>query len=134
MLFRSCTQAGWKVSVQDRGYYLFDMPQRFALRPDLVIDLNDGRKIILDTKWKRLSESARGNHGIKQEDMYQMYAYAKKYKTDEVWLLCPLQERGASQEEISYQSEDGVRVRVCLVDVEHIQESLKKLLQQIRTS
>ncbi len=131
---RVCTQAGWEVSVQDRGYYLFDTPQRFALRPDLVIDLNDGRKIILDTKWKRLSESARGNHGIKQEDMYQMYAYAKKYKTDEVWLLCPLQERGASQEEISYQSEDGVRVRVCLVDVEHIQESLKKLLQQIRTS
>lgn len=130
---RVCTQVGWEVSAQDRGYYLFDTPQKFALRPDLVVNCRDGRRIILDTKWKRLTDSARGNYGIKQEDMYQMYAYAKKYNTSEVWLLYPMQE-GIQKHKISYQSEDGVIVRIYLVDVAHIEESLKQLLGYLKSA
>lgn len=58
-LKKRLNQAGWKVSVQDKGYYLFDTlngehHQRFALRPDLVITRPDESMIILDTKWKKL--------------------------------------------------------------------------------
>ena len=34
----------------------------------------------MDTKWKRLSGSLKNNYGISQADMYQMYAYQKKYE------------------------------------------------------
>lgn len=44
----------WDISTQDKGYYLFDSPRQFALRPDIVITRANGSRIILDTKWKRL--------------------------------------------------------------------------------
>lgn len=125
---RKFSQAGWEVSIQDTGYYLFDTPQKFALRPDLVIEGKDGRTIIMDTKWKRLNATRR-NYGIAQGDMYQMYAYAKKYRANEVWLLYPLEDELKETEPISYQSDDGVRVSVYFVDVAHIQESLEELLK-----
>ena len=73
---------GWEVSVQDRGYYLFeeDYRQIFALRPDLVVTRPNGQKIIMDTKWKRLNSNQDANYGISQADMYQMFAYSKKYQ------------------------------------------------------
>lgn len=84
-------EIGWNVSTQDRGYYLFYEPRnQFALLPDIVVDCGDRRKIIMDTKWKRLYNNERVNYGISQFDMYQMYAYAKKYGTLEVWLLYPV--------------------------------------------
>ena len=30
------------------------------------------------------------NYGISQADMYQMFAYSKKYKAKNVWLLYPM--------------------------------------------
>ncbi|MCI8327323.1 MAG: McrC family protein, partial [Lachnospiraceae bacterium] len=80
---------GWEVSSQDKGHYLFTEPRRqFALRPDIVMRKKD-RTVILDTKWKNLSDHERANYGISQVDMYQMYAYSKKYRTSEIWLLYP---------------------------------------------
>lgn len=69
------------MTAQDRGYYLFEEDNRrvFALRPDIVIVRPDGHKIIMDTKWKRLISNRETNYGISQADMYQMFAYAKKY-------------------------------------------------------
>ena len=49
--------AGWTVSSQDKGQYLFNEPRKqFALRPDLVLE-KDGRKVIMDTKWKNLVDN-----------------------------------------------------------------------------
>ena len=46
--------AGWDVSSQDKGHYLFMEPRRqFALRPDIVCKRGD-RTVIMDTKWKSL--------------------------------------------------------------------------------
>ena len=81
---------GWSIKTQVRGMYLFDSPQRFALRPDIVITQEDqNRKIILDTKWKRLTNDPSKNYGISQADMYQMFAYAQRYKTPEIVLVYP---------------------------------------------
>jgi 5-methylcytosine-specific restriction enzyme subunit McrC len=49
----------WEISTQDKGYYLFDTPWQFALRPDIVITRDDGSRIIPDTKWKLLSNNPR---------------------------------------------------------------------------
>ena len=117
----------WEITAQDKGYYLFDSPRQFALRPDIVITRDDGSKIIMDTKWKSLIDSPRANYGISQSDMYQMYAYSKKYKTPEIWLLYPVNEEMRDHEQISFASDDDVNVRVFFVDVADIEESLQTL-------
>lgn len=120
--------AGWEVSSQDKGYYLFEEPRKqFALRPDIVCTLGD-RTVIMDTKWKRLINNERKNYGISQADMYQMYAYSKKYETSEIWLLYPLNEELREHGDIAFDSGDGTRVRVFFVDVAKVEESLEELL------
>jgi len=79
----------WSMSTQDSGYYLFDDPQMFRIRPDLVIRTKDDKTIVLDTKWKKLIPNERKNYGISQADMYQMYAYSKKYGASDIWVLYP---------------------------------------------
>ncbi len=118
---------GWEISSQDHGYYLFNAPKQFALRPDIVVTRDDGSLIILDTKWKSLIDSSKKNYGISQADMYQMYAYSKKYGTSEIWLLYPINQEMRGHEDISFKSNDGVNVRVFFVDVAHIEDSLGEL-------
>lgn len=121
----------WDIDVQANGYYLFDQPKKFALRPDIVITKKCGQKIILDTKWKRLTNDSRRNYGISQSDMYQMYAYSKKYETlnmnPEIWLLYPLTEESKELTNIEYISNDGVSVHVFFVDIVNIVQSLNAL-------
>ncbi len=121
----------WEISTQDKGYYLFDSPQQFALRPDIVITRDDGTKVILDTKWKSLCDRPNANYGISQADMYQMYAYAKKYNTSEVWLLYPLNMEMQGKGEIVFSSEDEVTVRLHFVDVLEIDSSLNELRKSL---
>lgn len=125
---------GWNVRCQDKGYYLFDEPRRqFHLRPDIVIT-RDNQKIILDTKWKSLIDNEYKNYGISSQDMYQMYAYSKKYDTSEIWLLYPENMAMRNHESIRFTSDgnDGLtNVHVFFVDVEHIEESLSQLMARI---
>lgn len=118
---------GWDVSSQEKGHYLFEEPRRqFALRPDIVIK-KDKRIVILDTKWKSLVNNERINYGISQGDMYQMYAYSKKYKTPEIWLLYPVNDEMRNHTPISFYSGDNTYVRLFFVDVDKIEESLLEL-------
>ena len=121
---------GWEVSTQDKGYYLFAEPQRFALKPDIVMK-KDKRTIILDTKWKRLNDNPRANYGISQADMYQMYAYSKKYQTEEIWLLYPVNEKVRKCNDICFDSGDNTKVQVFFVDVADIENSLTKLKEKL---
>lgn len=127
------SRVGWNVSVQDKGYYLFDtlneeQYKKFAIRPDLVVTREDGSIIILDTKWKNLTNNRRINFGISQADMYQMYAYSKKYKTPDIWLLYPMNNEMRKSKPIRFESGDGVTVSVFFIDLYNIKESLEELL------
>ena len=123
---------GWNVSSQDRGYYLFTEPRlQFALIPDIICK-HGKRTIIMDTKWKKLVNNERINYGISQSDMYQMYAYSKKYKASEIWLLYPLNDEMKEHSEISFNSGDGTTVNIYFVDLENIQSSLEVLRDKIK--
>ncbi|MDY5450208.1 MAG: McrC family protein [Clostridia bacterium] len=129
-------RAGWTVSAQDKGHYLFntlngEQHRKFALRPDLVVTRDDGSTIILDTKWKSLSNDPRNNYAISQADMYQMYAYAKKYGTSEIWLIYPVNQEMKDCGDIVFDSGDGATVSLFFVDVTDIEESLEVLLQKL---
>ncbi len=123
--------ARWEVSSQDKGHYLFMEPrQQFALRPDIVCK-RDGRTVIMDTKWKSLINSERANYGISQSDMYQMYAYSKKYETPEIWLLYPLNDEMRGHADIKFESGDGTIVRLHFVDLTRMPETLEELRDKL---
>lgn len=122
---------GWEVSVQDKGYYLFEEPRRqFSLRPDIVIRKND-RVVVLDTKWKSLCDNEAKNYGISQSDMYQMYAYSKKYQTSEIYLIYPVNQEMRNHRPVQFDSGDGTIVNVLLVDVAEIETDLVKLKEEL---
>ena len=130
-LKKAFAPVGWNCSQQDRGYYLFIEPRKqFSLRPDIVIEKNK-RVIVLDTKWKSLINNERQNYGISSADMYQMYAYSKKYKTPEIWLLYPLNKEMRGHTPIGFYSGDNTYVRLHFVDLENIENSLNELLTKI---
>lgn len=122
----------WEVSTQDRGLFLFDSPEKFSLRPDIVIRKNKTDLIVLDTKWKILIDNERRNYGISQADMYQMYAYAKKYEAEKVIVIYPMNpEMERYEDSISFRSEDNVDVNLFLIDLINIEDSIKKVYHQL---
>ncbi len=85
------------VTVQESSAHLVDEhggAPKFGLRPDLLIRQN-GQTFVLDTKWKHIDGTgagaapAAGNYGIEQADLYQLYAYGKKYRADNLFLIYP---------------------------------------------
>ena len=142
----------WTVSVQDKEQWLFDYPHhKFRLKPDIVITKEDGTKIILDTKWKTLNDNERNNYDISQADMYQMFAYSKKYassdaefvgRSPDVWLLYPVNsamrkytENNQTIEFISMLGDEkDVHIRLFFVDLKeigHSMQTLKSKLEEI---
>lgn len=120
---------GWEVSTQDKRFYLFMEPRRqFALRPDIVLK-KEKYTVIMDTKWKNLIDNPRANYGISQADMYQMYAYSKKYETSEIWLLYPVNAAMRNHAPICFDSGDGTCIRIYFVDVADIEKNLMNLKQ-----
>ena len=52
------------------------------LQPDILITSND-RQLVLDTKWKQFSGT------VRRDDLYQIYAYTKRYECRRSVLLYP---------------------------------------------
>ena len=134
-LKRNLANTEFHVSAQDRGHYLFDQPKKFALRPDIVVtNIRTNSKVILDTKWKNLSAYNPNNYGISQSDMYQMYAYQKKYNAKRVALLYPYNSSFRSTAiPIIYRSEEDkpVEIQVEFIDLLQMNDSINKILQMI---
>ena len=135
LLGRELTPKGCTVSTQDRGYYLFDSPKKFSLRPDIVVKDNGGNIYILDTKWKLLNSNPSANYGISQSDMYQMYAYQQKYslynsreKVKGVTLIYPKTKEYIEMPDFSA---DDVNVQVKFVDMSKSEKSIEEISKEI---
>lgn len=127
--FRRHIGGGINLRTQDARYSLFDSPTRaFALRPDLVLEFSE-RTVVFDTKWKLLSDNAR-NSGISQSDMYQMYAYSKKYDADSIVLLYPHSDN-VSRSEFRYASDDNVNVNISFIDLRNADSSIANLIAKV---
>ncbi|EAL4712084.1 restriction endonuclease, partial [Campylobacter lari] len=80
------------IKTQSSGKYLANKngEKCFMLKPDLYIE----NEMILDTKWKIPDQNIEDKkHGIAQNDLYQMFAYACKFKINDIKLIYPLCER-----------------------------------------
>ena len=59
----------------------------FRMKPDISLLYDNVVTSIIDTKYKILADERK--LGVSQADLYQMFAYAKKYKTGDITLLYP---------------------------------------------
>lgn len=77
-----------KAKDQDRSKYLAEN-NTFQLKPDLLLEF-DNRKIIADTKYKIVyADKTDSKNGISQNDLYQMLAYAVRFKVNDIVLFYP---------------------------------------------
>jgi 5-methylcytosine-specific restriction enzyme subunit McrC len=103
---------GLHVSLQDKGKHLVEEPRKFALKPDIVITKED-KIIIADTKWKIIKEEK----DISQSDMYQLFAYGKKYNNEELYLIYPKDGEMQPALAYEYEKEKKLNLKVLFFDV-----------------
>ncbi len=103
----------------------------FRMRPDIRLR-NNQTTIILDTKWKRINEQDTSQkHGISQADMYQLYAYGKKYKCRKVALIYPKTEH--FKQAFRYRFDDTLRLLCLPFDVTRPEASVRKIIACLST-
>lgn len=118
-----------QVKTQDRTYQLFHKPARFHLKPDIVVQWRNG-VVVLDTKWKLLS--SRPDYGISQSDMYQAYAYGKKYEASHVYLLYPwIPTASEIDQPVVFESGDGVKVKIIFLDLNQGELCIRALSEEL---
>ncbi len=100
-----------------------------SLRPDLLIEApespEDDRKLVLDTKWKRLSGSG-GRGGAGTADIYQLYAYTQRYGCQRSILLYPHVARAECQDFDIAGCSDKPTGQQILVRYVHLHRNLRK--------
>ena len=102
-------QPDYEVTAQSQQAYLaeIDGKNAFQMRPDILLreKKGEGAKFILDAKWKGLDMSLDApKYGIDQDDLYQLYAYAKGYDCKAVALVYPRSQNF------------GTKLQYCLLD------------------
>ena len=111
----------------------------FQLRPDVVIEIDGKETIIIDTKWKRISNKY-NRHGVKRDDLYQMYAYITRYQyVKNVILLYPYNSNVYFREDSyceSWSLEDNKekKIKVYAVDLKSEEatiDNLKLIIQNL---
>ncbi|CUO39765.1 McrC family protein [Clostridium paraputrificum] len=111
----------------------------FQLKPDIVIEKDGKEQLIMDTKWKRIS-SAYNRHGVKREDLYQMYAYLTRYNdVHNGILLYPHNILVSGEENIYHESwfledDNKKKIRIYTVNLENEKvtiENLRVIIQLI---
>ncbi|MGR5194902.1 McrC family protein [Vibrio rotiferianus] len=112
------------VHTQATGEYLasYNGVNKFSLRPDILIKRYGVNYMVLDTKWKLLDTKVT-NSNISQSDVYQLYAYAKKYLSAEgcgqdVVLIYPAQDNFEHPLKYPFDLGDGHRLWILPFDIE----------------
>lgn len=78
------------VELQYNRKYLDDEAKMFNIRPDILVFNSSGDPIaVADTKYKRLTDKKSDNYNISSADIYQVMAYAEKFKVEKMYLIYP---------------------------------------------
>ena len=98
--------------LQHRGKYLTEKPREFALKPDIFLRYKN-QNYIADTKWKIV----KSKDDISQADLYQLYAYGKKYNCGKLYLIYP-RISGVDQKAMKFRYENNMWLNVLYFDLE----------------
>ena len=103
-------------ALQHSEKHLIEDPKGFKLRPDIFLE----GKFIADTKWKIIRQDNKENeekYKISQTDLYQLYAYGKKYECGELYLIYPKID-GVEQEPMKFRYDDEMWLEILYFDLE----------------
>lgn len=98
--------------LQHYGKHLIENPRGFTLKPDIFLR-RDEQNLIADTKWKIV----KSKDDISQADLYQLYAYGKKYECNKLYLIYP-RISGADQKAMKFRYENDMPLNVLYFDLE----------------
>lgn len=102
----------------------------FSTRPDIALRSGGKVRLILDAKWKRVDATTDDlKHGIQQADVYQLYAYAKRYRCEAVALIYPRNE--SFRQPLRYRFFDGVRFLAMPFDVTESKSSVTRTVEEL---
>ena len=104
-------------ALQHLEKHLVEKPKSFRLRPDIFLE----GKFIADTKWKIIRQDineSEKKYKISQADLYQLYAYGKKYECDKLYLIYPKID-GAKQESMNFKYDDKMQLEILYFDLEN---------------
>lgn len=115
------------IKAQSNPYCLIESENKFKLKPDIVMENNDNI-LILDTKWKLLDiNSNDGKYNISQSDLYQLYAYGKKYKQKlkekgqykkvQLFLIYPMTEKFNICKTWNYEKDNSLPIHIVPYDL-----------------
>ena len=103
----------------------------FYMKPDISLMSGRNTEFILDTKWKRINgEGSDPKHGISQADMYQLFAYGKKYRCKQVALVYPQTEQ--FQEMFRYEFDEKLSLSCFPFDVTNPECSVNEILDHLQ--
>ena len=104
----------------------------FSTIPDIVLRSGTQNAFILDAKWKTVdSTTADLKHGIAQQDVYQLHAYATRYRCKAVALVYPQNTLfGAT---LNYRFFDGITLLAVPFDVTQPQRSVALVMRELQT-
>ncbi len=122
-----------RVELQATGQWLFE-GRRVSLRPDILCECGNGRRVVLDTKWKRVC----GPRDLSVTDTHQMYAYGQRYRANgesmQHVVLVYLWHEGVSPGLMldgRHVSSDGVQVDMFFFDLSNAAGSVSGLLETV---
>lgn len=98
--------------LQHSQKHLIEKPKGFMLKPDMFLR-HQKRNYIADTKWKII----KSKDDISQTDLYQLYAYGKKYECGKLYLIYP-RISGINQKAMKFRYENDMRLNVLYFDLE----------------
>ena len=112
---------GWMLSradevsslrLQASGEHLIEAPEKiFCMKPDFVFFLQNQDKYVGDAKWKLIDSKADEKRcGVSQADLYQLYAYGKKYNAGHLLLFYPKTEHFSAPIEWRFENEMAIRL------------------------
>lgn len=99
--------------LQHQEKYLIEKPRKdFGLKPDIFLRYKN-QNYIADTKWKIV----KSRDDISQADLYQLYAYGKKYECGRLYLVYP-RISGVDQKAMKFRYENNMWLNVLYFDLE----------------
>ncbi|MYB39425.1 MAG: hypothetical protein F4Y26_18990 [Gammaproteobacteria bacterium] len=128
-------QRDYRVRAQGPGSHMatLDGKPAFQTRPDITLAKSGKVAFVLDAKWKRM-EAAQDDvrHGIAQDDVYQMHAYAGRYECRAVALVYPTSRSFAAP--YRYRLFDGRTLFAAPFDVTDPEGSVRKTVQMLEAA
>ena len=126
-------QDEYRVRAQGPQWKLTRDPEAFTMKPDITLLKGRASRFILDAKWKRLKSASDEpkKRGISQADMYQLYAYGKRYECRTVALVYPRTDD--FEEPLRFVFHDGLTL-ICLpFDVSQPEVSVSRSIRALHS-